>query len=306
MKRSWLRPSSVGPGDGLLSPPRVALRSQASLSTKRTMNDRQDIVKSAEAGEFLSPKLVTQDSPCRPLKFSSFLVTRYPVGVEPDLSKELPGVYNARRFRQNDVGVSVIYLDTVLLQSAVLDVQSVTTPAAARTVQALRSVVDELKTRCDSLEARLDTMEARLRGQQWKLDYGFNKIQQLRICASMKSPGMKWNSSSVSSLSEDVQEALSATEDYRAVRLMRALLDKDDDEDTLITEDELRHALARDDLQHYLHSFHAAAAACGLVISPEKSRMYSTLNHLPQFIMGESIIPWCRQYLYLGAPVNLP
>ncbi|MPC93035.1 hypothetical protein E2C01_088150 [Portunus trituberculatus] len=36
-----------------------------------------------------------------PRKFSSFLVTRYPVGVEPDLSKELPGVYNARRFRQN-------------------------------------------------------------------------------------------------------------------------------------------------------------------------------------------------------------
>ncbi|MPC79444.1 hypothetical protein E2C01_073972 [Portunus trituberculatus] len=26
----------------------------------------------------------------------------------------------------------------------------------------------------------------------------------------------------------------------------------------------------------------------------KKSRMYSTLNHLPQFIKGESIIPWRR------------
>ncbi|MPC52766.1 hypothetical protein E2C01_046643 [Portunus trituberculatus] len=236
--------SSVGPGDGLPAPPRAALRSQASLATKHTMNDvstseeslclasktsrvaeectlpqvdametsagrrvvqleapsgnqqpqhvrpsipafasREDYVKlmfvedpgvniklrwlteitrafnldrelaeikmSAETSRFVYVSRKRQDivkstEAGLDRKFSSFLVTRYPVEVEPDLSKELPGVHNARRFRQNvfchvylparsinwimtnqrvtDVGESVIYPDTVLLQSAVLGV----------------------------------------------------------------------------------------------------------------------------------------------------------------------------------------
>ena len=41
---------------------------------------RQDIVKRVEAGEFLAMPLVRQDSPVRPRKLPSYLVTRYPSG----------------------------------------------------------------------------------------------------------------------------------------------------------------------------------------------------------------------------------
>ena len=62
---------------------------------------RQDIVESVVTGNFLALKLQVVDSPDRPRKFPSFLITRYPAGIDPSLSKELPGVYSARRFRQN-------------------------------------------------------------------------------------------------------------------------------------------------------------------------------------------------------------
>ncbi|XP_045118197.1 uncharacterized protein LOC123508526 [Portunus trituberculatus] len=62
---------------------------------------RQDIVQSVVAGDFLALKLRVEDSPERPRKFPSYLFTRYPVGVDSSFSRELPGVYSARRFRQN-------------------------------------------------------------------------------------------------------------------------------------------------------------------------------------------------------------
>ena len=62
---------------------------------------RMDIVNSAEQGEFLAVKLVRQDSPERPRKLPTYLITRYPVGVDPSLSKEMDGVYTARRFYQD-------------------------------------------------------------------------------------------------------------------------------------------------------------------------------------------------------------
>ena len=62
---------------------------------------RSDIVQRVTAGEILSLLLVVQDSPERPRKFPSYIITRYPVEVDPSLSKELPGVYSARRFHQN-------------------------------------------------------------------------------------------------------------------------------------------------------------------------------------------------------------
>ena len=62
---------------------------------------RLDVLKSAEAGEFLSLKLIRQDSPARPRKLPAYLITRYPVGVDPSLSKEMDGVYSARRFHQD-------------------------------------------------------------------------------------------------------------------------------------------------------------------------------------------------------------
>ena len=58
--------------------------------------------------------LVRQDSPVRPRKLPSYLVTRYPVGVDPSLSKELDGVYSARRFHQNGKPLSRIVVTWTL------------------------------------------------------------------------------------------------------------------------------------------------------------------------------------------------
>ncbi len=62
---------------------------------------REDIIGRVMAGEFLSLKLDMQDSPERPRKYPSYLVTRYPVGVVPSLAKELIGVHSTRRFHVN-------------------------------------------------------------------------------------------------------------------------------------------------------------------------------------------------------------
>ena len=69
---------------------------------------RQDIVERVTEGEFLSLTLDVQDSPERPRKYPSYLVTRYPVGVDPSLAMELPGVHSARRFRQDGVPINRI------------------------------------------------------------------------------------------------------------------------------------------------------------------------------------------------------
>ena len=62
---------------------------------------RSDIIDSVTSGEFLSLSLEIQDSPDRPRKFPTYLLTRYPVFTDPALAKNLPGVYTARRFLQN-------------------------------------------------------------------------------------------------------------------------------------------------------------------------------------------------------------
>ncbi|MPC65205.1 hypothetical protein E2C01_059336 [Portunus trituberculatus] len=51
--------------------------------------NRPDIVSSAERGDFLALPLTRQDSPEMQRKLPTYLVTRYPVGVDPNLSKEL-------------------------------------------------------------------------------------------------------------------------------------------------------------------------------------------------------------------------
>lgn len=76
---------------------------------------RLDIVKSAEQGDFLAISLVRQDSPERPRKLPTYLVTRYPVGVDPSLSKEMDGVYTARRFYQDGKPINRIVVTWSLL-----------------------------------------------------------------------------------------------------------------------------------------------------------------------------------------------
>lgn len=71
---------------------------------------RQDIVQSVVSGNFLALKMHVIDSPERPRKLPSYLITRYPAGIDPTLSKELPGVYSARRFRQNGQALNRIVI----------------------------------------------------------------------------------------------------------------------------------------------------------------------------------------------------
>jgi len=66
----------------------------------------EDIIDKVTKGEFLSIFLQVQDSIDRPRKFPTYLITRYPVGVEPSLAKELPGVYTVRRFHQNGTPIN--------------------------------------------------------------------------------------------------------------------------------------------------------------------------------------------------------
>lgn len=50
--------------------------------------NREDIIDKATKGEFLALSLQVQHSPTRPRKFPSYVNTRYPVDVQPNLAKE--------------------------------------------------------------------------------------------------------------------------------------------------------------------------------------------------------------------------
>lgn len=56
------------------------------------------------------------------------------------------------------------------------------------------------------------------------------------------------------------------------------------------------HSISPDALQAYLQYFNGAAADCGLGVSPEKSRLFTTIRPglLPQFRVGTCIIPLGR------------
>lgn len=67
------------------------------------------------------------------------------------------------------------------------------------------------------------------------------------------------------------------------------------------------HSTSAADLQRFLQAFHESSSACGLILSPDKSRVFSPRGPrvLPVFTAGHSIIPPCAQYLYLGVPVRV-
>lgn len=67
---------------------------------------RSDIVGSVTKGEILYLSLEIQDTPERPRKFPTYLITRYPVYTDPALAKELQGIYTARRFYQNGTPIN--------------------------------------------------------------------------------------------------------------------------------------------------------------------------------------------------------
>ena len=67
---------------------------------------RKDIAYRAVKGDFLALCLEIQDSPERPKKYPTYLLTRYPAGIDPLRAKELRGVHSARRFLQNGVPIN--------------------------------------------------------------------------------------------------------------------------------------------------------------------------------------------------------
>ena len=71
---------------------------------------RPDILERVKAGEFLSLPLILHDSPERPRKYPHFIVTRYPVDVDPRLAEQHPGVYSARRFKQDGSPINRIVI----------------------------------------------------------------------------------------------------------------------------------------------------------------------------------------------------
>ncbi|KAK3889118.1 hypothetical protein Pcinc_006860 [Petrolisthes cinctipes] len=58
---------------------------------------------------------------------------------------------------------------------------------------------------------------------------------------------------------------------------------------------------------NFLDSFSVASSHCGIIVSPDKSRIFTC--RLPQarpvFTIGGTVIPMCSQYCYQGAPVNI-
>lgn len=71
---------------------------------------RLDIIDSVTKGEFLSLFLDVQDSSQRSRKYPTYLLTRYPVCVDPSLAKALPGVHTAKRFIQDGAPINRIVI----------------------------------------------------------------------------------------------------------------------------------------------------------------------------------------------------
>ena len=74
---------------------------------------------------------------------------------------------------------------------------------------------------------------------------------------------------------------------------------------TCYADDICVHSNSPADLQYFLQSFYESSSTCGLILSPEKRRIFSPRNPrtLPVFTAGNSVIQLCTHYLYLGAPV---
>ncbi|XP_066974195.1 uncharacterized protein [Macrobrachium rosenbergii] len=90
-------------------------------------------------------------------------------------------------------------------------------------------------------------------------------------------------------------------------RLLSLLPDTDNTTITCYADDICIHSGSPEHLQNFLSSFYEAASSCGLIISPEKSRIFSPrpVRYLPEFTVGNNVVPLCTQYLYLGAPVQI-
>ena len=84
----------------------AAITSQFVYISRRRMN----FVNNVPKGEFLCLLFEVRDSPERPRKFPTYLLTRFPVNMDPSLAKELSGVYTEGRFYQNGKPLSRVVI----------------------------------------------------------------------------------------------------------------------------------------------------------------------------------------------------
>lgn len=88
----------------MFSPDRESAEVKMSAVTSRFVyisRHRQDIIDGVKGGEVLSLVLDVQDAVDRPCKFPTYIITRYPVNVNPSLAKELMRLYTACCFLHN-------------------------------------------------------------------------------------------------------------------------------------------------------------------------------------------------------------
>ncbi|XP_068229696.1 uncharacterized protein [Palaemon carinicauda] len=90
-------------------------------------------------------------------------------------------------------------------------------------------------------------------------------------------------------------------------RLLSFLPNTDNTTITCCADDICIHSTSPDHLQRFLSSFYESASSCDLIISPGKSRIFSPrpARNLPEFTVGNNVVPLCTQYIYLGAPVQI-
>ncbi|XP_068245269.1 uncharacterized protein [Palaemon carinicauda] len=90
-------------------------------------------------------------------------------------------------------------------------------------------------------------------------------------------------------------------------RLLSLLPNTDNTTITCYADDICIHSTSPEHLQCFLSSFYDSASSCGLIISPGKNRIFSPkpARNLPEFTVGNDIVPLCTQYIYLGVPVRI-
>ncbi len=76
---------------------------------------------------------------------------------------------------------------------------------------------------------------------------------------------------------------------------------------TCYADDICVHSTSPMNLQLFLASFSVSSTNCGIIVSPDKSRIFSCRPPatLPDYIVGGTVIPLCTQYCNLGAPVKI-
>ncbi|XP_042889847.1 uncharacterized protein LOC122264841 [Penaeus japonicus] len=88
-------------------------------------------------------------------------------------------------------------------------------------------------------------------------------------------------------------------------RLLTLLLETLGTTVTCYADDICVHSTSAADLQCFLQSFYESSSACGLVLSPDKSRVFSPRGPRTSLSSLWDTVLSCTQYMYLGTPVHI-